>query len=185
MANQNPSEFGPFLDYLSGRVLRRVLEIGTQFGGTTWIFSQIATDDATIVSVDDGTQFTDEDVKQEAEKYIAAFNGRAEQQLFMVQGNSHDPAIRDMIEARVDGPFDLLLIDGDHSYEGVKQDWEMYSPLVSPGGLVAFHDIVEWAPDRNYGVHILWAQIKNDYVHHEFYADGTDAAGLGVIEIPE
>lgn len=37
-------------------------------------------------------------------------------------------------------PIDLLFIDGDHSYEGVKQDWELFSPFVKPFGLVLFRD---------------------------------------------
>lgn len=37
-------------------------------------------------------------------------------------------------------PIRLLFIDGDHSYEGVKLDFEMWSPFVIDGGLVAFHD---------------------------------------------
>ena len=34
--------------------------------------------------------------------------------------------------------LDLLFIDGDHSYEGVRQDYKMYSKLVRDGGLIAF-----------------------------------------------
>lgn len=37
-------------------------------------------------------------------------------------------------------PIDLLLIDGDHSYEGVKRDWELFSPFVRSTGVVVFHD---------------------------------------------
>ena len=37
--------------------------------------------------------------------------------------------------------LDFLFIDGDHSYDGVKADFEMYAPMVRPGGLIAFHDI--------------------------------------------
>jgi predicted O-methyltransferase YrrM len=36
--------------------------------------------------------------------------------------------------------IDLLFIDGDHTYEGVKHDWELFSPFVRPFGLVIFHD---------------------------------------------
>lgn len=36
--------------------------------------------------------------------------------------------------------LDLVFIDGDHSYEGVKSDWLLYEPLVRAGGLVLFHD---------------------------------------------
>lgn len=37
-------------------------------------------------------------------------------------------------------PVDFLFIDGDHSYEGLRGDWESWSPLVTPGGIVALHD---------------------------------------------
>lgn len=36
--------------------------------------------------------------------------------------------------------IDLLFIDGDHSYDGVKHDWELYLPFVKQYGLVIFHD---------------------------------------------
>jgi cephalosporin hydroxylase len=37
--------------------------------------------------------------------------------------------------------FDFIFIDGDHSYEGVKRDFELYKQLLSPRGYIAFHDI--------------------------------------------
>jgi len=37
-------------------------------------------------------------------------------------------------------PIDLIFIDGDHSYEGVKRDWELFLPHVKPFGIVVFHD---------------------------------------------
>lgn len=37
-------------------------------------------------------------------------------------------------------PIDLLFIDGDHSYEGVKKDFELFHRFVSPFGLIIFHD---------------------------------------------
>lgn len=37
-------------------------------------------------------------------------------------------------------PIDLIFIDGDHSYEGVKRDWELFLPHVKPSGMVIFHD---------------------------------------------
>lgn len=36
--------------------------------------------------------------------------------------------------------LDLLFIDGDHSYEGVKADWEAYQHFLKPGSIVIFHD---------------------------------------------
>lgn len=37
-------------------------------------------------------------------------------------------------------PIDLLFIDGDHSYAGVKEDWDLFAPHVKEFGLVVFHD---------------------------------------------
>jgi predicted O-methyltransferase YrrM len=36
--------------------------------------------------------------------------------------------------------FDFVFIDGDHSYEGLREDWEGWTKLVVPGGIVALHD---------------------------------------------
>lgn len=43
-------------------------------------------------------------------------------------------------------PIDLLFIDGDHSYEGVKDDWENFSPFVKKGGWIYFHDADDTSP---------------------------------------
>jgi predicted O-methyltransferase YrrM len=51
-------------------------------------------------------------------------------------------AIKYFIENNI--KIDFLFIDGDHSYEGVKKDWDLYSPLLKPNSIVLFHDI-GWA----------------------------------------
>jgi predicted O-methyltransferase YrrM len=48
-------------------------------------------------------------------------------------------AARLLIEA-CEPPLDFVFIDGDHSYEGLRGDWEAWSGLVAPGGVVALHD---------------------------------------------
>jgi predicted O-methyltransferase YrrM len=37
-------------------------------------------------------------------------------------------------------PIDFVFVDGDHSYEGLRGDWESWVPLVQAGGIVALHD---------------------------------------------
>ena len=55
-------------------------------------------------------------------------------------GDSRDPHTLEMLEERLKGrPIDILFIDALHTYEGVKFDFEMYSPLCN--GIIAFHDI--------------------------------------------
>jgi predicted O-methyltransferase YrrM len=60
----------------------------------------------------------------------------------VIKGDSHDRATLDVLRAGLGGrPVDVLFIDGDHTAEGLRSDWLMYSPLVRPGGLVLIHDI--------------------------------------------
>ena len=37
-------------------------------------------------------------------------------------------------------PIDFLFVDGDHSYEALRTDWESWSPHIAPGGIVCLHD---------------------------------------------
>jgi predicted O-methyltransferase YrrM len=52
-------------------------------------------------------------------------------------------------------PVDLLFIDGDHSYEGVKSDFEGFRPWLAPGALVVFHDTT-WGSEH-------WTQLKAEF----------------------
>ncbi len=45
-----------------------------------------------------------------------------------------------------DRPIDLIFIDGDHSYEGIKRDWELFVPHVKSFGIVVFHDTMWGLP---------------------------------------
>jgi predicted O-methyltransferase YrrM len=86
--------------------------------------------------------------------------------------------------------LDLLFIDGDHSYEGVKQDFLSYSPLVRKGGWIAFHDII---PDRqtSYGICTeswtgdvpkFYNQIKRHWNHFEIVENpNQNGWGIGVL----
>jgi predicted O-methyltransferase YrrM len=67
-------------------------------------------------------------------------------------------------------PIDLLFIDGNHEFDAVLQDYEQWSPLLRPGGIIAFHDVVmEDNPDPEGPVKVakqhildnpLWADVK-------------------------
>jgi predicted O-methyltransferase YrrM len=46
----------------------------------------------------------------------------------------------DVARAWEGGPCDFVFVDGDHSEAGCRLDWELWHPLVAPGGLLALHD---------------------------------------------
>jgi predicted O-methyltransferase YrrM len=43
---------------------------------------------------------------------------------------------------RIDGQFDFIFVDGDHSLTGISRDWEDWSGRISSGGIIALHDTV-------------------------------------------
>ena len=75
----------------------------------------------------------------------------------------------------------FLFIDGDHTSEGVKRDWEMYSQLVRPGGLVAFHDIASSYDDTQ--VARFWNELKGTVDAHEFVLHPNRIYGIGVVRV--
>jgi hypothetical protein len=58
-----------------------------------------------------------------------------------------------------DESIDLLHIDGLHTYEAVRHDYESWLPKVRPGGLILFHDIVARTP--TFGAWKLWEEIAH------------------------
>lgn len=94
--------------------------------------------------------------------------------------SSHDESTLWNVKQIFRDGIDFLFIDGDHSYEGVKQDWEMYGPLVREGGIIAFHDALYHA-DKTEEVDLLWKELKYNHLNHKEIKSCVNSTGIGVI----
>jgi predicted O-methyltransferase YrrM len=175
-AGQKISELTGLVSLLKKGKLRTIVEIGTDKGGTFWLWCQIAEPEALIVSIDlpggdYGEGYNSEDVKR-----FKTWSKPGQQLEFLME-DSHAEETKNLLISILDGrQIDLLFIDGDHRYEGVTQDFTMYSPLVGKGGLIVFHDIVETLPRLNCHSHRFWNEIKQSYRHEEFIEQDDDLA---------
>jgi len=158
-----------------------ILEIGTAGGGTLFLFTSITDPDATILSVDlPRGSFGGGYPEWKIPLYQSfARNG---QKIKLLRDDSHNVKTLELVKTALDGKLDFLFIDGDHTYEGVKRDFNMYSPLVKEGGIIAFHDIVPGPPENVGGVPLFWKEIKQEYRHIELVSDWKQGGyGIGVI----
>jgi len=162
-----------------------VVEIGTAGGGNFFLLSRAAHSDGHLVSVDlplgrwgDGYQAW----KVPIFRRLLVKGQRSH----FIRANSHDSATVDEVKRVLQGkPVDVLFIDGDHSYEGVKEDFDRYSKLVRRGGLVFFHDIVHHPAAADCHVDRLWGELRQCYESREFVENVDQGwGGIGLIRTP-
>ena len=81
----------------------------------------------------------------------------------------------DALSQFADKSIDLLHIDGFHSYEAVKHDYETWLPKMSSNGVVLFHDTQ--IRQKDFGVWKFWQEVRRGRESFEF----THSCGLGVM----
>lgn len=179
---QIESEICGLLELVAVRQPRRILEIGTARGGTLYLLSRATHPEALLVSVD----ISERNYRADLLRSFA----RDRQRIELLVGDSTAESTRAESRRLFPDGVDLLFLDGDHSYEGISRDFELYWRLVQPGGMIVFHDIVEDNRTRHGidtggwtgGVPRFWAEVKQRHRYREFVRDwAQDGLGIGVI----
>lgn len=178
--SQIESELAGLIGILRREKVTRFLEIGSRYGGSLWRIAHALPKGSRIVSVDNGKGMggnkdgAPESLRQCVERLRAeGYDCR------LIFSDSHKPETIE--EVRRLGPFDAALIDGDHEYRGVIQDWKNYGPM---SRIVAFHDVGWEKPEVYHNskmveVPQLWGELKEDHRHEEFI-DKSNGGNYGI-----
>lgn len=175
---QYQEELAGLVKVLKDEGCKSYLEIGAHHGDTWHYVGTHLPPGALMVAVDwpgktAGGHFHSSDSVKRAAQDLAANYGHQCRYFF---GNSMDPAIVEQVRAL--GPFDAVLIDGDHSFNGCATDYANYGTL---GRIVAFHDIEQVSRPKSCEVHKVYDPLCKTYRHQEFAAKPGVHRGIGVI----
>jgi cephalosporin hydroxylase len=181
-AIQRIEELTEFTRMILAQPPSTVLEIGTAQGGVFWLLCRVSASDATLISLD----LPPDNRGSGGLRLLTDLQPMKQpgQTIHEVLGNSHDTQTHDRVKTLLDGrKLDLLFIDGDHTYAGVRHDYETYRSLVRPGGLIAFHDIVptQWPECQ---VDRFWGEVAMDQSLHPRAIVGRTPShfgGIGVV----
>ncbi len=177
---QLQSEFRPFVEMLKAEGVRSWLEIGCLYGDTFHAVGMALPEGSTLVAVDlPGTKRgipgagRHKDSADYLRRAAADLHERG-QNVHVIIGDSHDRAI--IAAARRCGPFDAVLIDGDHTLEGARQDWEAYGAM---GRIVAFHDIS--GEKYRADVRKVWHEARESALRWQEFVSDDVRGGIGVL----
>jgi len=171
---QAPFELVEVMKFLMTRGIKNYLEIGTHYGGSFACFYPLCS--GKRIFIDHPTKTTAEIHQGRAEKFKNMTN------VHPIIADSHLPEtvekVRDILQGEL---LDFLYIDGDHTYEACKCDYELYKDLVNPQkGVIGFHDINESNQTRMYGadVHKFWVEVKGNKLS---ISQGLEWCGTGLL----
>ncbi len=154
---------------------KRIVELGTHTGNSFFSFCQIVEKlelETECIAVD--TWQGDEHAGEYSDVIYNSVNEHAQKKYPNIASLMRS-LFNEAVGSFDDGSIDLLHIDGLHTYDAVKDDYETWIDKLAPNGVVIFHDTA--VRDRGFGVYQLWNELKQKHGGFEF----IHSNGLGVL----
>lgn len=177
MAASGWIEHAPFGFWITGALRpRSVVELGVHHGFSYFVLCQAVQRlrlDARCFAIDswvgdEHAGFYGDDVYDA----VCSYNRRYDSFSRLIRSDFSDACVQ-----FANGSIDLLHIDGCHTYEAARNDFESWLPKLSKRGVMLFHDTAEY--DNGFGVHRLWEKLRRRYPYFEF----MHGHGLGIIGV--
>lgn len=171
-------EFHMLGHFLNSFKPNNILEIGSK-GATFYLFNKFSTGKKVALDIDP--------------HYEKNYLYTEKEDFYFICADSHSRETYNKV-ASISPSYDFIFIDGDHSYDGVKADFELYRDLLSPDGYIGFHDIDPnhiLKDDPQCQVHRFWQDLdygnKTEIICkrtniHNIYLGGvnTGFGGIGI-----
>lgn len=169
----------PFAAWLIEEISPKTfVELGTHYGASYFTFCQAVAEFKKATKCyavdlwegDEHAGFYEQNVYE----FVRSYNLEHYQSFSSLLKTKFDDAVHYFAEQSID----LLHIDGFHTYEAVRNDFETWLPKLAPGAVVIFHDTN--VRERGFGVWKCWAELQEIYPHNiEFF----HSYGLGVLQL--
>lgn len=179
---QNPVEMAGLMDILTRLSPKRILEIGSLYGGTLWHWMEVFPG-AEIVSIDLIAVDVPKHPIEKIRACRALWSGWAKHfgcsLREITTPSGHPETMRQALEQ---APYDFIFVDGGHQYLQVSSDFTNYWPMLRAGGVMAFHDVAYADDWPGIGVGTWWREIVGTglFRTHEFI-ETPGVWGIGVM----
>lgn len=144
-------------DFIGYRKFNNMVEIGVDYAGSMWLYSNLFCAD----------RFTGIDLKIRpiAKDIALQLHARNCTDTILIEAPSNKVIVNNI---------DFLHIDGEHSYESIKEDFEIHFPNVIDGGIVVLHDTLLWE-----GAIKFREELEKQYKVHTFKGHALLSGGFG------
>ena len=176
---QEEWEFSILLNLYKQLNPENILEIGSFYGGTLWFWLNNSTRLDRVIAIDYPISSNDGRYEQMiASKSLWSNWIKSDITFIEIQGDStQDATFQQTANIFPDKNLDFLFIDGGHDYQTVKSDFENYSKLVRPGGMIVFHDVAGLEEVKRF-----WNEVKLGQTYIEI-SKNEGGWGFGVIYV--